>query len=81
MSTYEDILAGKVALHYADISLNDFGRAIVVKIEEELNKLEPDTALLGLLANAARIGWELGKVENGGLPRRLECHVRHFYFF
>lgn len=61
MISYEEIFQGKVALHYADQSLNDFGRAIAVKIEEELEKLNPDTSLIALLADAARFGWELGR--------------------
>ena len=59
MTTYEQVLAGKVALGYADTSLNDFGRRIAHYIDAELAKPLPDNALIKLLADAANIGWEL----------------------
>lgn len=59
---YDELLAGVVALGYMDRSLMDFGRALRVKVEEETRKANPDTSLIALLCDAARVGWELIRV-------------------
>jgi hypothetical protein len=65
---YIDELAGVVALpDRMDCSLLDFARRIRVQIESEQSKINPDNALIGLLADAARLGWEQIKWAN--MPR------------
>jgi hypothetical protein len=61
--SYADILSGVVALGYMNRSLADFARSIRVHIEKELKKPNPDTALIALLCDAARVGWELIRVQ------------------
>lgn len=56
---YYKILIGTVALGYMDCSLNDFARAIKICIEVEQAKFNPDNALIAVLCDAARVGWEL----------------------
>lgn len=56
---YEQILAGKVALpDRMQCSLNDFALRISITIDRELEKPFPDNALIALLCDAARLGWE-----------------------
>jgi hypothetical protein len=57
--SYIDELSGVVALpDLMDCSLIDFARRIRVQIKSELSKIDPDNALIALLADAARLGWE-----------------------
>lgn len=60
MSEYEKIMRGITAnLGYADCSMIEFARAIRTCIETEMEKINPDQALIATLINAAHIGWEL----------------------
>ena len=62
---YIDELAGVVALPcLMDCSLLDFARRIRIQIEDELKKISPDNALIALLSDAARLGWEQIKWAN-----------------
>jgi hypothetical protein len=55
---YQEILAGRVALPDAmDCSLNTFARRLAEAIDREQAKAFPDTALIALLCDAARLGW------------------------
>lgn len=57
--TYEQILAGKVALpDRMQCSLSEFTHRIMVAIDTELQKPLPDNALIALLCDAARLGCE-----------------------
>ena len=47
---------------YMQRSLADFWRACETRIQEEQRHASPDTALMALLCDAVRVGWE--------------CHVR-----
>ena len=60
--SYDDQLSGVVELGYMDRSLMDFAMALRVRIEEETRKANPDTALIALLCDSGRVGWELLKV-------------------
>ena len=56
---YIDELSGVVALpDHMPGSLMEFARRIKVYIDLELQKLSPDTGLVAVLADAARLGWE-----------------------
>jgi len=56
---YEQILVGKVALpDRMQCSLADFAHRIAVTIDREQQKPLPDNALIALLCDAARLGWE-----------------------
>ena len=60
MSKYEEILKHVTSqLGYADCSMLDYATAIRACIETEMEKINPDQALIALLINAARVGWEL----------------------
>ena len=60
MSEYEKILKPVTAqLGYSDCSMIDYAQAIKTCVETEMEKINPDQALIALLINAARIGWEL----------------------
>ena len=59
MSEYEKILRPVGAVGYADCSMIDYATAIKTCIETEMEKIDPDNALMALLINAGRIGWEL----------------------
>jgi len=60
MSEYEEILKPVTAkLGYADCSMVDFARGIRTCIETEMEKINPDQALIALLISAACMGWEL----------------------
>lgn len=69
---YIEILSGIVALpDWMDCSLTDFARRIRVSIEQEQAKLNPDNALISVLCDAARLGWEhiaLAQVKKKGDP-------------
>jgi len=57
--SYESILAGRVALPgRMECSLAEFARRITVTIDREMEKPLPDNALIALLCDAARLGWE-----------------------
>ncbi len=58
METYKEALGGMVALHPMNRSLVDFARAIRVVLEDEQRKPMPDNAVIALLCDAARLGWE-----------------------
>jgi hypothetical protein len=65
---YIDELAGVVALPcLMECSLIDFAHRIRIQIENELEKISPDNALIALLSDAARLGWEQIKWAN--MPR------------
>lgn len=56
---YIEELSGTVALpDHMQCSLMAFARRIKVYIDLELQKPLPDTGLIALLADAARLGWE-----------------------
>jgi len=60
LSEYEEILRGVTAqLGYADCSMIEFAMAIRTCIESEMEKINPDNALIATLINAACMGWEL----------------------
>ena len=60
MSEYKEILQPIMAnITYADCSMIDYAIAIRTLIETEMGKINPDQALIALLINAAKIGWEL----------------------
>ena len=60
MSEYEEILRGVTAqLGYANCSMIEFAMAIKTCIETEMEKINPDKALIAVLIMAAQIGWEL----------------------
>jgi hypothetical protein len=56
---FEAEFEGVCVLGYMDRSLADFGRSLRARIEEETKQANPDTALIRLLCDAARLGWEL----------------------
>jgi len=58
VDSYQEILSGVVGLSYMDCSLNDFARRLVEAIKAEQEKPSPDNALIALLCDAARVGWE-----------------------
>ena len=65
MSEYEEILKGVTAkLGYADCSMVEFAMAIRTCVESEMEKVNPDQAIIAILLNAARIGWELIEKSN-----------------
>jgi len=56
---YIDALAGTVALpDHMDCSLIQFARRLKVYIDREMRKISPDMALVALLCDSARLGWE-----------------------
>ena len=56
---YIDELAGIVALpDRMSCSLMQFAHRIKLQIKEEASKLNPDNALIAVLCDAARLGWE-----------------------
>ncbi len=60
MGEYKEILKPVTArLGYADCSMIDYAQAIRTCVETEIEKVNPDQALIALLINAACIGWEL----------------------
>ena len=60
MNEYNEILKPVTALlGYADCSMIDYAQAIRTCVETEMEKIDPDQALIALLINAACVGWEL----------------------
>ena len=65
---YIDELSGVVALpDYMPCSLMEFANRIKISIQSELEKPLPDNALIALLCDAARLGWEQIKWANAPL--------------
>lgn len=59
---YCEILSGIVALpSICECSLNDFAKRLRTTIKSELRNIHPDNALISLLCDAARIGYEYGE--------------------
>lgn len=57
--TYEEILAGKVALpDRMECTLAEFAHRLALAIDREQHKPSPDNALIALLCDAGRLGWE-----------------------
>lgn len=66
--SYEEILAGRVALpDRMQCSLNVFARRLAAEIDRELSKASPDNALVSVLCDAARLGWEHIESTKAGL--------------
>ena len=59
MGAYERELKGVLTPGLMEGSLSDFARRIRVRIEEEQERVAPDNALISLLCDAARVGFEL----------------------
>ena len=74
MSSYVEELSGIVALpDVMNGSLLTFARRIRVTIEREQAKLNPDNALIALLCDAARLGWEFLEMVKNWHPRIEEA--------
>jgi hypothetical protein len=71
MSEYIEILKPVVNLPgFMDCSMVEFAHAIRVCIETERHKPNPDEVVIATLCNAARVGWELIRInELAHLPR------------
>jgi len=62
MNEYKEMLKEITAQLSYTGSMIDFARAIRTCIETEMEKINPDQALIATLLNAGRIGWELERI-------------------
>lgn len=76
MSAYEEILAGCVALGYADCSLVEYAKGIKYFVDAESRKPNCDTHLINMLRRAACMGWELAGADSAAVEKIAELEAR-----
>jgi len=59
--SFDKLMSKVVVPGYMDCSLTEYATKIIVIIEKEQKKINPDNGLLMVLYDALRCGWELNK--------------------
>ena len=75
IARYEEQLSGTCPLGMMNGSLEDYAMRIRLAIAGELAKPDRDNALISLLCDAARVGWELLKYQDERLRATIQNEI------